>query len=146
MLAAILIQVYTLASASTQSRQILPVIPLHSPIPPPVLGGAALFIPAVKHLKSPYYLPDVACNTLVTFVEVVDNVKPPGRGRIIGVGRVATPSGTTSAWEKWANDTDGLELAGKFCDVLNIVGDRYVSQMIMLTEVYGTWARQMTCR
>lgn len=133
---------YTLVAAAAHSRHILPIIPLHSPIPPPVLGGAALFIPAVKHLRASYFLPDVPEGGLVTFVETVDGQSgggppsDPGQGRIVGVGKVAAVGGTKLAWERWAqpdpSGKDSLDLAGKFCDVLNIVGDRSVPIMALL--------------
>jgi translation initiation factor 2D len=101
----------------------LPLIQLHNPVPPPILTGAPLFLPAVRYLSQPHLLPDIAQNGLVGFVT------SPGNGMdvsYVGVGRVVADGGMKGAWERRRlNIRDGKEVdEGRFCEILCIIDDQ----------------------
>ncbi|WVR06767.1 hypothetical protein IAU60_003802 [Kwoniella sp. DSM 27419] len=101
----------------------LPLIQLHDPLPPPIVTGAPLFIPAVRNLAKPHLLPDVREGDLVAFVSSPSN----GHDDVsyIGVGRVAAQGGMKGALERRIDNLreGGEREEGKFCDVLCIIDD-----------------------
>ena len=101
----------------------LPILQLHYPLPPPILTGAPLFVPALRNLSRPHLLPDVPENGLVAFVVSKDNGLEVS---YVGVGRVAAKGGVRGAVErrtrKLKANTDDDE--GKFCDILCIIDDQ----------------------
>ncbi|WWD17017.1 hypothetical protein CI109_101453 [Kwoniella shandongensis] len=102
----------------------LPIIQLHHPLPPPLLTGAPLFIPAVRNLSKSHLLPDLAQNDLVAFV-----ASTSGRAEeisYVGVGRVVADGGMKGALERRVKNLTqrgGEREEGKFCDILCIVED-----------------------
>jgi translation initiation factor 2D len=102
----------------------LPIIELHSPIPPPILTGAPLFIAAVKNLRKPWLLPDIPKDSIVAFTSAVTGNS--GEVIYVGVGKVASEGGVRGAVERRAKVLDeGVDKdEGKFCDILCIVGDQ----------------------
>ena len=100
----------------------LPILQLHHPLPPPILTGAPLFVPALRNLSRPHLLPDVPKGGLVAFVTSLDNGLEVS---FVGVGRVVAEGGTRGAVErrlqKLRADADTDE--GKFCEVLCILDD-----------------------
>jgi len=150
----------------------LPIIELHNPIPPPILTGAPLFIAAVKNLREPWLLPDVPTGSLVafttfssSFLSDSDTGKPIVEVRYVGVGRVVAEGGMRGAVERRKQVLDeGVDKdEGRFCDVLCIIGDQYVSNWSLcpplppylnsqptstnreLMSVYGNPARNRNC-
>lgn len=101
----------------------LPILQLHYPLPPPILTGAPLFVPALRNLSTPYLLPDVPEHGLVAFAISKDNGREVS---YVGVGRVAAKGGVRGAVErriqKLKADKDVEE--GKFCDILCIIDDQ----------------------
>ncbi|KAK4685848.1 translation initiation factor 2D, partial [Tremellales sp. Uapishka_1] len=99
---------------------ILPIIQLHSPLPPPLYTGAPLFLPAVKNLAKPHLLPDVPEGQVVAFV-----VSEGDGVRYVAVGRVASQGGTRGAFERRTrNIRERLDREeGRFCDILCIEND-----------------------
>ncbi|WWC89007.1 uncharacterized protein L201_003924 [Kwoniella dendrophila CBS 6074] len=102
----------------------IPLIQLHNPIPPPLLTGAPLFIPAVRNLSKSWLIPDLKEGDLVSFVtspnNSIENVN------YIGVGRIVTKGGTKQALENRINNLtndNGEKEEGKFCDILCIIDD-----------------------
>jgi translation initiation factor 2D len=113
----------------------LPLIQLHNPVPPPLFTGAPLFIPAVKNLRRPWLLPDVAEGTIVAFTTAANpagsssSTSHDGGGEevvYLGIGRVAARGGMRGALElREKNMKDGQDRdEGRFCDILCIVGDQ----------------------
>ncbi|ODN72795.1 hypothetical protein L202_08231 [Cryptococcus amylolentus CBS 6039] len=103
-------------------RPILPVIQIYHPMPPPILTGAPLFIPAVRNIDKPHLLPDVQKDHLVAFAT------SPSRNddvHYVGVGRIAADGGMRGAWERRIQLLQGGEEKeeGKFADVLCIIED-----------------------
>lgn len=106
-------------------RPPLPIIQIYHPLPPPILTGAPLFIPAVRNIDKPHRLPAVKKNQLVAFVTSPtkdDNV------HYIGVGRVAAEGGMKGAWERRLDHLmdGGDREEGKFSDILCIIDDQSV--------------------
>lgn len=99
-----------------------PVLELPYPLPPPLLSGAALFLPAVRHLHKPWRLPKVAAGAVVTFVAPVSDAGVS----YVGVGRVVATDGLEGALERLVKHrTEGVERdEGKFADILCIVDDQ----------------------
>ncbi|WVQ99704.1 hypothetical protein IAU59_006845 [Kwoniella sp. CBS 9459] len=101
----------------------LPILQLHHPVPPPILTGAPLFIPAVRNLSKPHLLPDLQEGDLVAFVNSpnnqLDNVQ------YIGVGRITAKGGMKGAVERRIENLKGggEREEGKFCDILCIIDD-----------------------
>ncbi|WVQ79675.1 hypothetical protein IAT38_001775 [Cryptococcus sp. DSM 104549] len=100
----------------------LPAIQLYHPLPPPILTGAPLFIPAVRNINQPHLLPQVGKDQLVSFVT------SPGRNdevHYVGVGRVVSRGGMKGAWERRLENLNGCgdKDEGKFADVLCIIDD-----------------------
>jgi translation initiation factor 2D len=111
-------------------------IELHNPIPPPILTGAPLFIAAVRHLREPWLLPDVPCGALVAFTTFSSTFSstsgPVEEVRYIGIGRVVAEGGMKGAVERRRQVLDeGVDRdEGRFCDILCIIGDQYVSSFL----------------
>ncbi|KAK6909750.1 translation initiation factor 2D [Kwoniella mangroviensis CBS 10435] len=102
----------------------LATIQIHNPLPPPILTGAPLFIPAVRNLSKPWLLSDVQEGQLVTFVS------SPSNGiedvRYVGVGRVVAKGGMKGALERRIDNLQnegGEKEEGKFADILCIIED-----------------------
>ncbi|WWC69900.1 uncharacterized protein I206_103843 [Kwoniella pini CBS 10737] len=103
----------------------LPILQLHNPIPPPILTGAPLFIPAVRNLSKPFLIPDLEENQLVAFVSSdsnsTENVK------YIGIGKIVAKGGMKGALERrlnnLKNDKGEIKEEGKFADILCIIDD-----------------------
>ncbi|WVQ77838.1 hypothetical protein IAR50_007533 [Cryptococcus sp. DSM 104548] len=103
-------------------RPLLPVIQIYHPMPPPILTGAPLFIPAVRNIDKPHLLPDVQQGHLVAFAT------SPSRNdevQYVGVGRIAAEGGMRGAWERRIQLLQGGDEReeGKFADVLCIIED-----------------------
>jgi translation initiation factor 2D len=101
----------------------LPVIELHSPLPPPILTGAPLFIAAVKNLRKPWLLPDIPKDTIVAFTTAYGDEDGV---RYVGVGRIMSEGGMRGAVERREQVLrEGVDRdEGKFCDILCIIGDQ----------------------
>ncbi|WVF71168.1 hypothetical protein IAT40_005966 [Kwoniella sp. CBS 6097] len=101
----------------------LPILQLHHPVPPPILTGAPLFIPAVRNLSKPHLLPDLQEGDLVAFVtssnNQIDNVQ------YIGVGRITAKGGMMGALERRIENLKGggEREEGKFCDIMCVIDD-----------------------
>lgn len=104
-------------------RPPLPIIQIYHPLPPPILTGAPLFIPAVRNIDKPHRLPALNKNQLVAFVT---SPTKDDSVHYIGVGRVAAEGGMKGAWERRVNNLmDGSDREeGKFSDILCIVDDQ----------------------
>ncbi|RSH89032.1 hypothetical protein EHS25_002694 [Saitozyma podzolica] len=100
----------------------LPVLQLHHPLPPPILTGAPLFLPAVRHLPRPHLLPDVPEGAVVAFA-----TSPSGDESVeyVGVGKVVSRGGLRGARDRlMKHRSEGVDVdEGKFCDVMCISGD-----------------------
>jgi translation initiation factor 2D len=98
-----------------------PVLQLPAPIPPPLLAGAALFLPAVRHLHTPWRLPQLAAGAVVALAE-------GGSGDVsyVGVGRVAAKDGLEGALTRLVKHrSEGVERdEGKFADIVCIIDDQ----------------------
>ncbi|ORY26308.1 hypothetical protein BCR39DRAFT_541242 [Naematelia encephala] len=103
-------------------RPPLPILQIHYPLPPPLLAGAPLFIPAVKNLSDPTLLPDVPEGAVVAFVTSERNDQ---NVRYVGVGRLVAPGGLRGAVDRHVrNLQEGKDVdEGRFCEVLCIEGD-----------------------
>ncbi|XAO21936.1 hypothetical protein I312_100693 [Cryptococcus bacillisporus CA1280] len=103
-------------------RPPLPIIQIYHPLPPPILTGAPLFIPAVRNIDKPHRLPALNKNQLVAFVT---SPTKDDSVHYIGVGRVAAEGGMKGAWKRRVNNLmDGSDREeGKFSDILCIVDD-----------------------
>ncbi|OCF31922.1 translation initiation factor 2D [Kwoniella heveanensis BCC8398] len=101
----------------------LPILQLHHPVPPPILTGAPLFIPAVRNLSKPHLLPDLKEGDLVAFVTSSNNQIEDVR--YIGVGRITAKGGMEGALERRIENLKegGEREEGKFCDIMCIVDD-----------------------
>lgn len=103
----------------------LPILQIHHPIPPPLLTGAPLFVPALRNLSRLWYIPDVPEGGIVAFAISEKNDLDVS---YIGIGRVVAKGGVRGAVErrlqKLRSDTDVDE--GKFCEVLCIKDDQWV--------------------
>ncbi|WWC94546.1 hypothetical protein V866_001392 [Kwoniella sp. B9012] len=102
----------------------LPTIQIHNPLPPPILTGAPLFIPAVRNLSKPWLLPDVQEGQLVSFVSSSSNGMEDVR--YVGVGRVVAKGGMKGALERRIDNLQnegGEKEEGKFADILCIIDD-----------------------
>lgn len=101
----------------------LPVLQLHHPLPPPVLTGAPLFLPAVRHLPRPHLLPDVPEGAVVAFA-----ISSAGDESVeyVGVGKVVSRGGLRGARDRlMKHRNEGVDVdEGKFCDVMCISGDQ----------------------
>ncbi|KAK8864673.1 hypothetical protein IAR55_001924 [Kwoniella newhampshirensis] len=100
----------------------LPIIQLHHPLPPPLLTGAPLFIPAVRNLSKPHLLPDVVQNDLVAFVASTTGTDEVS---YVGVGRVVAEGGMRGALQRRVENLrgGGEREEGRFCDILCIIED-----------------------
>lgn len=111
----------------------LPILQIHHPIPPPLLTGAPLFVPALRNLSRLWLIPDVPEGGIVAFAISQDN---GSQVEYIGVGRVVAKGGVRGAVErriqKLRNDEDTDE--GKFCDILCIRDDQWVVSLCRLTR------------
>ncbi|BEI93373.1 uncharacterized protein CcaverHIS019_0510010 [Cutaneotrichosporon cavernicola] len=98
-----------------------PVLQLPIPLPPPLLAGAALFLPAVRHLHTPWRLPQLPAGSIVAFAA-------GGSGDVsyVGVGRVVAADGLEGALTRLVKHrTEGVDCdEGKFADIICIVDDR----------------------
>ncbi|KAI5453409.1 hypothetical protein NCC49_005888 [Naganishia albida] len=116
----------------------LPLIPLHSPPPPPFLNtGAPLFIPAIHFLSKAWLLPNVEENAIIAYFipdEPSQSANDGGanvQGKIIGIGKMVARGGLAGAYARWlaARKTEqskvsgGVQDVGRVCDTINIVGD-----------------------
>ncbi|KAJ9122314.1 hypothetical protein QFC22_001735 [Naganishia vaughanmartiniae] len=116
----------------------LPLIPLHSPPPPPFVNtGAPLFIPAVHFLSNPWLLPLVEENRYVAYFipdepsQHANDGDVGMKGRIIGIGRMVAKGGLAGAYARWqsARRTEqskisgGVQDVGRVCETINMVGD-----------------------
>ena len=103
-------------------RPPLPILQLHYPLPPPLLTGAPLFIPALRNLRTPHLLPDVPEGGLVAFVTSESGEEV----RYVGVGRVVAKGGMRGARERRVSKLGkgAEEDEGRFCEVLCIIGDQ----------------------
>nr|XP_018262747.1 translation initiation factor 2D [Kwoniella dejecticola CBS 10117]OBR84905.1 translation initiation factor 2D [Kwoniella dejecticola CBS 10117] len=102
----------------------LPILQLHNPLPPPILTGAPLFIPAVRNLSTPWLIPDIQEGQLVAFVSSASN--GTANVQYIGVGRVVAKGGMRSALERRIDNLrneGGEKEEGKFADILCIIDD-----------------------
>ncbi|CAK9781183.1 hypothetical protein CC85DRAFT_289014 [Cutaneotrichosporon oleaginosum] len=97
-----------------------PVLQLPSPLPPPLLAGAALFLPAVRHLHTPWRLPALPAGAIVALAA-------GGSGDVlyVGVGRVAAADGLEGALGRLVKHrNEGVERdEGKFADIICIIDD-----------------------
>ncbi|GMK53938.1 hypothetical protein CspeluHIS016_0105240 [Cutaneotrichosporon spelunceum] len=97
-----------------------PVLQLPVPIPAPLLAGAALFLPAVRHLQTPWRLPQLAPGSIFALVA-------GGSGDVsyVGIGRVAAADGLEGALTRLVKHrTEGVECdEGKFADIICITDD-----------------------
>ena len=116
----------------------LPLIPIHSPPPPPFLHtGAPLFIPAIHFLSNPWLLPDVEENRIIAYFvpdqpsQSANDGDAGMRGKIIGVGRIVAKGGLAGAYARWqsarrteqSKASGGVQDVGKVCDTINMLGD-----------------------
>lgn len=101
----------------------LPILQIYNPLPPPLLTGASLFIPAVRNISTPWKLPDVHESAIVAFVTGEGNGTQVS---CVGVGRVAATGGMRGAVERRMKHLhQGVDAdEGKLCDVLCIIGDQ----------------------
>lgn len=111
--------------AQPQLRPFLPLIQLHSPLPPPLFTGAPLFIPAVRNLRRPWLLPDVDEGAIVAFTTAAAG-RDSEDVQYVGIGRVAAKGGMRAAVDaREKHLAEGVDRdEGKFCDILCIVGDQ----------------------
>ncbi|KAL1411375.1 hypothetical protein Q8F55_002331 [Vanrija albida] len=100
----------------------LPVLQIHHPLPPPLLTGAPLFLPAVRHMGTPWRLPDVGEGQLVALAA---DTAGDGTVSYVGVGRVVAKGGLREALGRLIRHrSEGVERdEGKFCDIMCIVDD-----------------------
>lgn len=116
----------------------LPLIPLHSPPPPPFLNtGAPLFIPAIHFLSKAWLLPNVEENAIIAYFipdepsQSANDGDANVQGKIIGIGKMVARGGLAGAYARWlaARKTEqskvsgGVQDVGRVCDTINIVGD-----------------------
>lgn len=128
--------VYTLVQPDVGS--FLPLIPVHSPPPPPFLNtGAPLFIPAIHFLSKPWLLPDVQENEFIAYFvpdqpsQSANDGDAGMQGKIIGIGRMVAKGGLAGAYARWqsARRTEqskvsgGVQDVGRVCDTTNMIGD-----------------------
>lgn len=101
----------------------LPVLQLHHPLPPPLFSGAPLFLPAVRHMGTPWRLPDVAEGELVALAA---DTAGDGNVSYVGVGRVVARGGLREALERLQRHrAEGVERdEGKFVDIMCIIDDQ----------------------
>lgn len=100
----------------------LPVLQLHYPLPPPLFTGAPLFLPAVRHMATPWRLPDVGEGELVALAAD----KGDGGVTYVGIARVVAKGGLKEALERLLKHrSEGVEVdEGKFADILTITDDQ----------------------
>lgn len=130
----------------------LPLLQIHSPLPPPLLTGAPLFIPALRNMDRPWLLPDVAEGALVAFV-TADDSSSKDMVQYVGVGRMAARGGVRGAWERRMKHLkEGADVdEGKFCDVVCIKGDQWARPRCVCGRgvdriACGRSALNQTCR
>lgn len=116
----------------------LPLIPLHSPPPPPFFKtGAPLFLPAVHFLSKPWLLPLVEENRYIAYFipdepsQHANDGDVGMKGKIIGIGKMVATGGLAGAYARWqaARRTEhsrisgGVQDVGRVCETINMVGD-----------------------
>lgn len=101
----------------------LPVLQIHHPLPPPLLTGAPLFLPAVRYMSTPWRLPDVGEGDVVGLVADTDG---SGRVRFVGVAKIVAKGGLRDQLERLLRHrSEGVERdEGKFADILSIIDDQ----------------------
>ncbi|TXT09017.1 hypothetical protein VHUM_02491 [Vanrija humicola] len=100
----------------------LPILQIHHPLPPPLFTGAPLFLPAVRHMGTPWRLPDVGEGQLVALAA---DTAGDGNVSYVGVGRVVAKGGLREALGRLIRHrSEGVDRdEGKFCDIMCIIDD-----------------------
>lgn len=101
----------------------LPILQIHHPLPPPLFTGAPLFLPAVRHMGTPWRLPDVGEGQLVALAA---DTAGDGNVSYVGVGRVVAKGGLREALARLIRHrSEGVDRdEGKFCDIMCIIDDQ----------------------